>query len=58
MNGCNSYDIAIRKKEEKGGEVSTPGSLAYSKQRNGFPLFFSFFPFFFLFLPPAEEAIF
>ena len=31
MNEFNSYDIPITNKEEKGGAVSTRGSLAYSK---------------------------
>ena len=43
MSEFSSYDIPITNKEEKGGAVSTQGSLAYSKQHNGFPLFF--FPF-------------
>ena len=42
MNEFNSYDMPITNKEEKGGAVSTQGSLAYSKQHNGFPLFFLF----------------
>ena len=50
MNEFNSYDVPITNKEEKGGAVLTQGSLAYSKQHNGFPFFFS--------LPPTGEAIF
>ena len=52
MNEINSYDMPITNKEEKGGAVSTQGSLAYSKQHNGFRL--SFFLFFSL-SPPRQE---
>ena len=52
MNEFNSYDIPITNKEEKGGAVSTQGSLAYSKEHNGFPFFLSFF---FSFSPPQEK---
>ena len=45
--------VGKKNKEEKGGTVSTQGSLAYSKQHNGFRLSFLFF-----FLPPTGEATF
>ena len=53
MNELNSYDIPITNKDEKGGAVSTQGSLAYSKQHNGFP---SFFLIFFSLSPPHRRS--